>query len=128
MKITTEGVVPSWPDNDKIYLDIASAHNKRIDAENVTAEVLPGSKSITLVMVCSAVGKAIPIKYRLDTKRAKGIADHPTYVKEYVDAVCLGIQMTAKGSRIIEPVKRFSEELGIPVNIVNEGLRKSLRI
>ena len=87
MKITTEGVVPSWPDNDRIYGDIVNVHNNLVDKGNVIAEVLPGSKSITLVMVCASVGRAIPIKYRLDTKRGKEIADHPTYVKEYLDAV-----------------------------------------
>jgi hypothetical protein len=49
-----------------------------IDASKATAKLLNGSQSITLVMICAAIRKAIPLKYRLDTKRAKGIADHPS--------------------------------------------------
>jgi hypothetical protein len=126
--VGTHGDVPNWPTNDKSYMVIVNNHNKLVDAGKFTPEVLPGSKSITLVMVCAALGKAIPMKYRLDTKRAKGIADHPTYVREYTDAVCNGNPLSEKGKRIVEPVKRFSEDLGVSIQVVNVGLQKALKL
>lgn len=117
---------PPWPANNKIWWDIVHTHNKLVDAGKFTAEELNGSKSITLVMICAAMGKAIPMKYRLDTKRAKGIADHPTYVKDYAVAVCSGVPHTEKGKIIVKPVKRFAEDLGVPVRAVCEGLVKAL--
>lgn len=98
-----------------------------IDASKATAKLLNGSQSITLVMICAAIRKTIPLKYRLDTKRAKGIADHPTYVKEYLQAVCCGTPMSDKGKRLDGPIKVFADDLDVSVKTVTDGLVEAFK-
>lgn len=123
----TRGDVPRWPANNKIFWSIVKSHNDMIDDCKATAKLLNGSQSITLVMICAAIRKAIPLKYRLDTKRAKGIADHPTYVKEYLQAVGGGTPMSDKGKRLGGPIKLFAVDLDVSVKTVTDGLVEAFK-
>lgn len=121
----TYGVAPTWPANNKIWWDIVHTHNKQVDSGKFTTDTLTGSKSITLVMICAVMGMPIPRTYRLDTERAKGLADHPAAVKKYLMAVRDNVPPSGVGKIIEGHVRRFAGELGVSVQAVNEGLKKA---
>lgn len=123
----SQRTAPRWPSNNKIFMSYVNSHNELVEAGNIIAKQLNGSESITLVMVCAAMNLPVPFKYKLDTKRAKGISDHPTYVKEYILAACGGLSQSAKGGRIEKQVRRFVEDFDISVNDINRGLEKALK-
>ena len=116
----TRGDVPPWPANDIIWREIVDKHNN-VDAGEFTTELLSGSKSITLVMICHVRGIDIPMTYRLDTKRA-GLHSHHNAVRMYLKAVGDGVSPVKHGKTIESAVKRFAGELGVSVKDVNEGL------
>ncbi|MFZ4440838.1 MAG: hypothetical protein ACOYOS_20685, partial [Syntrophales bacterium] len=122
------GVAPTWPTNNKIWWNLVHSHNKQVDSGKFTTDTLTGSKSITLVMICAVIGKPIPMTYRLDTERAKGIADHPIAVKKYLIAVRDNVPPSGAGKIIEGHVRRFAGELGVSVQFVNEGLEKALKL
>ena len=118
----TRGAAPPWPANDKIWWEIVDKHNN-VDAGEFTTELLSGSKSITLVMICHVRGIDIPMTYRLDTKRA-GLHSHHNAVRMYLKAVGDGVSPVKHGKTIESAINYFAEDkkLGVSVKDVNEGL------
>ena len=54
-------------------MSFVNSHNDFVEACDGIARQLNGSESITLVMICAAMNQPVPLKYILDTKRAKGV-------------------------------------------------------
>jgi len=122
------GKMPCWPATNAIYWSIVESHNQLVDESRCASILLSGSQSITLVMVCAALNKTIPLKYRLDTKRAKGITGHAAYVKEYLLSARAGTFVSGKGKGLCGPNKLFTKDLGVSVSSVNEGLERAFKL
>lgn len=90
---------------------------------SANAETPNGSQSITLVMVCAVAGMPIPINYRLDIKRVKGVADHPNWVKKHLAAYRTGVD-----SKVVRDIKRFAAILKVDSQAVIDGLDKALEL
>jgi type I restriction enzyme M protein len=107
---------------------VLANHNKKMALAGKSAnKILDGSKSITLIMICSCMGIPIPLMYLLRI-RGCGIDDHMTYVKEYLDAVRSEVPQSGKGRRVEKQIKLFEEELGMSVQEVNTVLAKALNL
>ncbi len=123
-----QNVGPPWPTN-KNWWDIVETHNKAVDASaSPVVPSLTGARSITLAMVCAVARVPIPIKYRLDTARAKGVSDHPARVREYLVANRAGVPPQGYANTIKKHIEEFSKVLALDVQAVNNGLEKALEL
>lgn len=100
---------PPWP-TKKNWGAIIRAHNDAIKKTSATV-TLDGAKSITLAMICAALGKPIPKHYELQNRKI-GIRDHDTLLREYTEwnkSKNLLISDKAKSNE--KTVRRFCNEL-----------------
>jgi hypothetical protein len=117
--------IPKWPANDRILSNIVRKHNENmVECGKSSNPRLDGSKSITLIMACSTIGKTIPMIYLLKTRDC-GIRDHMVYVKEYLDAVRNCTPQSEKGRKIEKQIKLFENDLGMSSDDINAGLEKA---
>ncbi|MEW6615044.1 MAG: AAA family ATPase [Thermodesulfobacteriota bacterium] len=124
MNESRRNAAPPWP-TDNNWESIVKNHNKVVDASvySTNAETRNGSESITLVMVCAVAGMPIPINYRLDTERAKKVADHPNWVKKRLAAYRTGVD-----SKVVRAIKDFADILNVDFQTVIDGLDKALEL
>lgn len=86
------------------WFDFANEHNKNVTPD---ATLLNGSDSYTLVAKYLAAGKAIPLSVRLDTARAKGVADHFNGLRQFFE---FGKESNVWIKRLCEEFRRFAVE------------------
>ena len=86
------------------WFDFANEHNKNVTPD---ATLLNGSDSYTLVAKYLAAGKAMPLSIRLDTARAKGVADHFNGLRQFYE---FGKEPNVWIKRLCDEFRRFAVE------------------
>lgn len=90
--------------NKSKWFEFANEHNKRAVEGAVT---LNGSQSYTLAALHLAAGKAIPESIRLDTARAKGVADHFYGLKPLYET---GKELNGWIKRVLQDCRDFAAQ------------------
>lgn len=86
------------------WFDFANEHNKKVNSEAIS---LNGSQSYTFVAKHLAAGKLVPTSVRLDIKRAKGVANHFSGLREYYET---GKEVNNWIKRVAEDCRKFAIE------------------
>lgn len=92
------------------WFDFADEHNKNVNLEAIS---LNGSQSYTFVAKHLAAGKSLPTSVRLDIKRAKGVSNHFSGLREYYET---GKEVNNWIKRVAEECRRFAVENSINID------------
>jgi predicted HNH restriction endonuclease len=132
MNENKRNAAPPWP-TDNNWLGIVREHNEMVKMNTASpAESLSGAESITLLMICAAVEKPIPLRYLLNNKekrkKREKLITHPYHVKKYLAALRAGRPQMDYAKTIEKHVKLFAEVLGVDIQAVNDGLERALKL